>query len=168
MNNPPAHMRSIWSPSYTTLKNSTPFSNMMGKALPASFPIASKDRLKMIPSQPLTEHIASAMVKRKFESLEIDATITSSSSSSSWSGESSLDSQEAEPKKSRIISSSNDSNELVSQYSSSLQEETTTSVYFRDLTSKELPSSPLVIKVRFKTKSEQKINNNNIYVNFAI
>lgn len=142
-------MRSIWLPSYTTMKNSTPFTNMIGgggaKSISASFPM-TKDRVKTISTKPLTDQINSSLVKRKFETLDLDSQGSSnyfSPSSSSSSDQLSLDKENSsqEAKKSRIMTAfSNDSAQLLSQYSEA------TSVYFKQ-ESNELTSSPVVIRV---------------------
>lgn len=154
-------MRSIWSESYTTMKQSTPFSNMpssstSNKTLPLSFPM-SKDRVKTISSKPLNEQLSS---KRKFaDSLGLDSQGSSNSLCSVNEDLQQLDDKENDlevtmtMKKKRLMTttSQQDVNDLLTQYSSSSSSTTvqTKSSYFSS-TEVTTPSSPLVIRVRIE------------------
>ncbi|CAF0844666.1 unnamed protein product [Brachionus calyciflorus] len=73
-NNPPAHMRSVWSKNYMTFKNSTPFSNLFAKKETTNLPktngltktISTKSLLNSNENKLNNDNLN----KRKFESLD--------------------------------------------------------------------------------------------------
>ena len=150
-------MRSIWSEAYTTMKQSTPFSNMpssstSNKTLPLSFPM-SKDRVKTISSKPLNEQLSS---KRKFaDSLGLDSQGSSNSLCSVSEDLQQLDDKENDlevtmtMKKKRLMTttSQQDVNDLLTQYSSSSSSTAQIKSSYFSSTEVTTPSSPLVIRV---------------------
>ncbi|RNA40270.1 exonuclease 1-like [Brachionus plicatilis] len=72
-NNPPAHMKSIWSKSYKTFKNSNPFSKFMAKKEPVNLP-NTNGMSKTISSKPLLDDNFVNKNKRKLQALEKNET----------------------------------------------------------------------------------------------
>jgi hypothetical protein len=147
-------MKSIWSKYYNIMKNTNPFTTLPKAAspFPLTFP-TTNGKVKTISNRPLSQDFLlnkDNLVKRKFDSLELDSQKSQQTSSNLFSQKenSQVD------KKFKIESSLDEVNSLISQYSensaATLVNETK-SQYFSsesfDSGSTDMSMSPLIIRV---------------------